>query len=65
MGEPLNHEDKRTQLHERVIEKHKSGEGFKNISKSLHIPWSPVQSITKKWSMAAVNLPGVNVQEGN
>ncbi|XP_072127656.1 activating transcription factor 7-interacting protein 1-like isoform X7 [Mobula birostris] len=48
-----------TQLREKVIEKHKSGDGYKKISKSLNIPWSTVKSIIKKWKEygAAVNLP--------
>ncbi|XP_059809494.1 activating transcription factor 7-interacting protein 1-like isoform X6 [Hypanus sabinus] len=47
------------QLREKVIEKHKSGDGYKKISKSLNIPWSTVKSIIKKWKEygAAVNLP--------
>ncbi|KAF7651086.1 hypothetical protein LDENG_00116390 [Lucifuga dentata] len=47
------------QLCEKVIEKHKSGEGYKKISKSVNIPWSSVKSIIKKWKACGttVNLP--------
>ena len=37
------------QLCEKVIEKYKLGDGYKNISKSVNIPWSSVKSIIKKW----------------
>ena len=30
-------------------ERHKSGKGYKNISKALNIPWSTVKTIIKKW----------------
>ena len=44
------------QLREEVIEKYKSGEGYKKMSKALNIPWSSVQTILKKWK-ECVNLP--------
>ena len=37
------------QLCEKVGETCKSGDGYKNISKSLNIPQSSVNSISKKW----------------
>lgn len=37
------------QLRERVIEKYKSGDGYKIISKELNIPWNLVRSIIKIW----------------
>ena len=39
------------QLCEKLIEKYKAGDGYKNISKhkSLNIPWSSVNSIINKW----------------
>ncbi|MBN3280925.1 TCB1 transposase, partial [Polyodon spathula] len=37
------------QVRDKVIEKHRSGEGYKNISKSLNISVSTVYSIIKKW----------------
>ena len=43
---PLDHEDKRT-LREKVIEKYKSGEGYKKMSKALNIPWNSGKSIIK------------------
>ena len=33
----------------KVVEKHRSGEGYNKISKSLIIPLSTVKSIMKKW----------------
>ena len=47
------------QLREKVIEKYKSGEGYKKMSKALNIPWSSVKSIIKKWKEygTCVNLP--------
>ena len=44
------------QLHEKVIEKHESGDGYKKISKSLNIPWSTIKSIIKKYG-TVVSLP--------
>lgn len=42
-----------------VIEKHKAGDGYKNMSKSLNIPWGTVKTTIKKWKEfgTAVNLP--------
>ncbi|MGH0140569.1 UNVERIFIED_CONTAM: hypothetical protein FKN15_030496 [Acipenser sinensis] len=37
------------QVRDVIIEKHKSGEGYKTISKALNIPRSSVQSIVRKW----------------
>src|SRR4029434_7582182 len=47
------------QLREKVIEKYKSGEGYKKMSKALNIPWKSVKSILKKWKEygTCVNLP--------
>ena len=36
-------------LRNRVVERHRSGDGCKNISKALNIPWSTVKTIIKKW----------------
>ena len=36
-------------VRDKVVEKHRSGEGCKKISKSLIIPLSTVKSIMKKW----------------
>ena len=36
------------QLPEKAIGKYKSGDGYKNISKSLNIPQSSIKSIIKK-----------------
>ena len=46
------------QLREKVIEKYKSGEGYKKMSKALNIPWNSVKSIIKKWKVysTCVNL---------
>ena len=32
-----------------VVERHRSGDGYKNISKALNIPWSTVKTFIKKW----------------
>src|SRR4029434_7923429 len=47
------------QLREKVIEKYKSGEGYKKMSKALNILWNSVKSIIKKWKEygTCVNLP--------
>ena len=39
------------QLRDKVVERHRSGEGYKKISKALNIPWSTVKSIIKKWKV--------------
>ena len=47
------------QLREKVIEKYKSGEGYKKMSKALNIPWNSVKSNIKKWKEygTCVKLP--------
>ena len=47
------------QLREKIIEKYKSGDGYKKISNSLDIPPSSVKSIIKKWKEygTCLNLP--------
>ena len=41
---PIDRQDK-------VVEKHRSGDGHKNISKALNIPWSLVMAIINKWKV--------------
>ena len=36
-------------LRNKVVERHRSGDGYKNISKALNIPWSTVKTFIKKW----------------
>ena len=36
-------------LWDKVVERHRSGDGCKNISKALNIPWRTVKTIIKKW----------------
>ena len=36
-------------LRDKVFERHRSGDGYKNISKALSIPWSTIKTIIKKW----------------
>ena len=36
-------------LWDKVVERHRSGDWYKNISKTLNIPWSTVKTIIKKW----------------
>ena len=35
-------------LRDKVVKRHRSGDGYKNISKALNIPWSTVKTIIKK-----------------
>ena len=37
-------------LWDKVVERHRSGDGYKNISKALNLPWSTVKTIIKKWN---------------
>ncbi|MGH0123189.1 UNVERIFIED_CONTAM: hypothetical protein FKN15_013693 [Acipenser sinensis] len=39
------------QLRDKVVERHRSGEGYTKISKALNIHWSTVKSIIKKWKV--------------
>ena len=36
-------------LWDKVVEKHRSGDGYKTISKALDICWSTVKTIIEKW----------------
>ena len=36
-------------LQDKVVERHSSADGYKNISKALNMPWSTVKTIIKKW----------------
>ena len=35
-------------LRDKVVERHRSGDAYKNITKALNIPWSRVKTIIKK-----------------
>ena len=35
----------------KVVERHRSGDGYKNILKALSIPWITVKTIIKNWKM--------------
>ncbi|MBN3272993.1 TCB1 transposase, partial [Polyodon spathula] len=39
------------QLQNKVVERHRSGEGYKKTSNALNISWSTVKSIIKKWKV--------------
>ena len=39
------------ELRDKIVERHKSGEGYKKISKSLNISSSTVRSIIRKWKV--------------
>ncbi|MGH0187502.1 UNVERIFIED_CONTAM: hypothetical protein FKN15_025394 [Acipenser sinensis] len=39
------------QVRDKVVERHRAGEGYKNISKALIIPLSTVKATIKKWKM--------------
>lgn len=47
------------QVRDKVIQRHKSGLGYKKISTSLMIPWSTIKSIITKWKQhgTTTNLP--------
>ena len=47
------------QVRDKVVEKYKSGLGYKKIFKSLMIPWSIIKSIIFKWKEhgTTTNLP--------
>ena len=36
-------------LWDEVVERHRSGDGYKNISKALNFLWITVKTIIKKW----------------
>ena len=38
-------------LRDIVVERHRSGDGYKNMSVALNIPWSTVKAIIKKWKV--------------
>ena len=47
------------QVREKVVEKYRSGLGYKKVSETLNIPWSTIKSIIKKWKEygTTTNLP--------
>ena len=47
-------------LQDKVVERHKSGDGYQKISKALSMPRSTVKSIIKKWKVFGTTqtLPG-------
>uniref|UniRef100_A0A9J7XIJ6 Transposase Tc1-like domain-containing protein n=1 Tax=Cyprinus carpio carpio TaxID=630221 RepID=A0A9J7XIJ6_CYPCA len=47
-------------LRDKVVDMHKSGDGYKKISKALSMPRSTVKSIIKKWKVFGTTrtLPG-------
>uniref|UniRef100_A0AAY5KP94 Transposase Tc1-like domain-containing protein n=1 Tax=Esox lucius TaxID=8010 RepID=A0AAY5KP94_ESOLU len=47
-------------LRDKVVDRHKSGDGYKKISKALSVPRSTVKSIIKKWKIFGTTqtLPG-------
>ena len=38
-------------LRDKVVERHRSGDGNKNTPKALNIPWSRVRTFIKKWKV--------------
>ena len=36
-------------LQDKIVERHRSGDLYRNISKALNIPWSTVKTIIKNW----------------
>ena len=45
----MSHKELSKDLRDKVVERHRSRDGYKNISKALNIPWSTVTTIIKKW----------------
>jgi transposase len=47
------------QVRDKVVEKYRSGLDSKKISETLHVPWSTIKSIIKKWKEYGIttNLP--------
>jgi transposase len=47
------------QVTDKVVEKYRSGLGFKKVSETLNIPQSTIKSIVKKWKEygTTTNLP--------
>ena len=47
------------QVRDKVVEKYRSGLGYKKISKPLNIPWSTIKSSIKNWKEygTTTNLP--------
>ena len=45
----MNTKELSKDLRHKVVERHRSGDGYKNISKNLNIPWSTVKTVIKKW----------------
>ena len=37
------------ELRDRIVKRHRSGEGYKTISRELNVPKSTVSSIIRKW----------------
>ena len=44
----MSTKDLSNNLWDKVVERHRSGDGSKNISKALNIPWSTVKTIKEK-----------------
>ena len=45
------------QVRDKVVEKYRSGLGYKKISETLNIPWSTIKSIIKKMERIWHNKP--------
>ena len=47
------------QVRDKVVEKYRSGFGYKKISETLNVPWSTIKYIIKKWKEygTTTNLP--------
>ena len=43
-------------LRDKVVVRHRSRDGYKNISKALNIPWSTVKTIIKKWKACGTTI---------
>ena len=45
----MNTKELSKDLQDNVVERNRSGDGYKNMSKALNILWSTVKTIIKKW----------------
>ena len=47
----MSTKDLSKELWDKVVERYRSGDGYKNISKDMNIPWNTVKTIVKKWKV--------------
>ena len=47
----MNTKELSKDLWDKVVERHRSGNGYNYFSKALNIPWSTVKTVIKKWKV--------------